>query len=656
MGLRKESDKQLQMKKKESSFQRESNKRMANDDNENSLSGIKNKAKPKTKSNFSKGVDSYRQKLEEDDYGIESTNKMIDSTKKVTDTGINKIKDHHKNKKSNQLRKAEEEHLKSVQQKLGYEIKNKQKNSSSKLKNEVSQDKNSFLKKVIRQPQNLSRTSIKKGVDSYNEALQSDDEGIEIGAKGINLVKDGTKSLSQANKVRRKKSVNKKIKGHQTKLTTDGKFKKATLNPNFKKEQKALQKKKIIRANIYKNQAKTPVSLTSLTKKTGLTAKNGFIAAKRAASLLVKKAMSTKVMAVIGALFIKLLPVLAVIAGVIAVMVVFTSFGGGGGKEEMESSQGNLGLDPAVEQWRDLVTEVADEKGMSDYIDLVLAIIQVESGGDKYKDIMQSSESAGHPRNYFQDERQSVEQGITHLKNVVQLLKSYNNDYLNDHKLIAQTYNFGLGFARYVGGKNLEGYDIDVSETYSKDVVAVSLGNLTGETYSYNNAVSERVGKTYLYRNGGNFLYGELIGEYIGGGYADGEIAPPVEPMLVTSHYGHRASPGGIGTTNHKGIDLNCTGGVTPIRSILEGTVVKSQYVNGLGNTVVVKHDSFYSTYGHMSSLSVSAGQTVKAGTQLGICGSTGLSTGPHLHLEISPQPHMNQVDPYPYIKHLIGG
>lgn len=653
MGLRKESDKQLQMKKKESSFQRESNDRKANDDSENAISGIKNKAK--TKSNISKGVDSYKQELEDDDYGIESTNKMIDNTQKATNTGINKIKDLHKNKKSNKLKRAEEEHLKSVQQKLGSEIKNKHKYSSKKLKNEVSQDKNNFLKKVITQPKNLAGTAKNKGVDSYKEALQSDDEGIEIGAKGTNLVKDGTKSLSQANKVRRKKGATKKLKGHHTKLTTDGKLKKATLNPNFKKGQKALQKKQIMRANIYKNQTKTPLSLTSLTKKTGLTVKNGFMAVKRAVSLLVKRAMATKVMAVVGALFIKLLPVFAVIAGVIAVMVVFMSFGGGGGKEEMDRSEGTLGLDPAVEQWRELVTEVADEKGMSDYIDLVLAIIQVESGGDKYKDIMQSSESAGHPRNYFQDERQSVEQGITHLKNVVQLLKGYNNDYLDDHKLIAQTYNFGLGFARYVGGRDLEGYDIDVSETYSKDVVAVSLGNLTGETYPYNNAVSERVGKTYLYRNGGNFLYGELIGEYTGG-YADGEMAPPVEPMLVTSHFGYRVSPGGIGTTNHKGIDLNCTGGVTPIRSLLDGTVVKSQYTGGLGNAVVVKHDNYYSTYGHMSSLSVSAGQTVNAGTQLGICGSTGNSTGPHLHLEISPQPHVNQVDPYPYIKHLIGG
>src|SRR5699024_2012171 len=102
----------------------------------------------------------------------------------------------------------------------------------------------------------------------------------------------------------------------------------------------------------------------------------------------------------------------------------------------------------------------------------------------------------------------------------------------------------------------------------------------------------------------------------------------------------------------------NCKGNVTPIKSFMSGTVVKSKYVNGLGNTAVVKHkDGFYTTYGHMSSLTVNKGDKVQAGSELGICGSTGNSTGPHLHLEISPKPHQNQVDPYPFIKqYTLGG
>src|SRR5699024_7705434 len=145
---------------------------------------------------------------------------------------------------------------------------------------------------------------------------------------------------------------------------------------------------------------------------------------------------------------------------------------------------------------------------------------------------------------------------------------------------------------------------------------------------------SLRLGKPYLYRNGGNFMYGEMIGQYVVT-YADGQIAPPVTPVIVTSHFGNRSSPGGIGSTNHTGIDLACQGGVTPINSLFAGEVVTSEYRGGLGNTVVVKHSSdFYSTYAHMSSLEVSVGDAVNAGDTLGICGSTGNSTGPHLHLE----------------------
>lgn len=652
MGLRKESDKYLQMEKKETAFQRENDKSPTETESGKPLKQRSNQNK--LSKEFSKGVESFREELEKDDYGVEATNTIVEKSHQ-TGKGVKKVvSEIHKKRKENTLRKAEDEQLKSVQQKLGNEIKNKQKHTTSKLINEESKGKNNFLKKVMAQPKKMAGTAKNKGIQSYRESLESDDEGVKVGTKGTELVKDGVKSLSHARKVRRKNSAAQKLKGHSSKLTTDGKLRKATLNPNMRKGQKALQKKRIMRANIYKQKAKKPLSIPSLTKKTGLSLKNGYRAVRKAVSMMVRKVMGTKVMAVIGASFIKLLPVFAIVGGIVALMVIIMSLGGGGGKEEMDRAQGTLGLDPAVEQWRDLVTEVADEKGMSDYVGLILAIIQIESGG-KGTDIMQSSESAGYAPNHFKDERKSVEQGVKHLKNVVNVLGEYSDKYLDDHKLIAQTYNFGLGFARHVGGKNLDGYDIEVSESYSKDIVAVSLGNLSGETYEYNNPIADKVGKNYLYRNGGNFLYGELVGEYIGGG-GDGEMFPPVDNMIVTSHFGNRSSPGGIGSTNHKGIDLDCTGGVTPIRSLKDGSVVKSQYVNGLGNTVVVKHDDYYTTYGHMSSLTAKQGQTVNAGDELGVCGSTGNSTGPHLHLEISPKPHQNQVDPYPYIKHLIGG
>src|SRR5699024_9109045 len=213
-----------------------------------------------------------------------------------------------------------------------------------------------------------------------------------------------------------------------------------------------LQKRKIKRRHIYKNKApKTISSVTSTTKNVGKRFKNSFKTVKKVVKMMFRRMLGTKIMVAVGGLFLQSLPIFIIIGLLLSVVLLTVTIGGGGGKEEMENNhQLSQELSPNVEKWRVLVTDIADEKGMSDYVDLVLAIIQVETGG-RAKDIMQSSESAGHPPNYFDNERDSIEQGVSHLKNVVKELESYNSDYLNDTKLIAQTYNFGLSFARYVG-------------------------------------------------------------------------------------------------------------------------------------------------------------------------------------------------------------
>ena len=111
----------------------------------------------------------------------------------------------------------------------------------------------------------------------------------------------------------------------------------------------------------------------------------------------------------------------------------------------------------------------------------------------------------------------------------------------------------------------------------------------------------------------------------------------PVSSRRITSTFGGRASPGGIGSTNHKGIDSGRVGYTTEIHAAKAGTVIVSQYSSSYGNYVVVSHGSGNTTlYAHMSSRKVSVGAYVNQGDVLGITGSTGNSTGPHLHFEIS--------------------
>ena len=86
---------------------------------------------------------------------------------------------------------------------------------------------------------------------------------------------------------------------------------------------------------------------------------------------------------------------------------------------------------------------------------------------------------------------------------------------------------------------------------------------------------------------------------------------------------------------SHDGVDVNSAYG-TAIWSAAGGTVVTAGWYGGYGNCVMVNHGNGYTTlYGHMSSIAVSSGQSVSQGQVLGYVGSTGNSTGPHLHFEV---------------------
>lgn len=111
----------------------------------------------------------------------------------------------------------------------------------------------------------------------------------------------------------------------------------------------------------------------------------------------------------------------------------------------------------------------------------------------------------------------------------------------------------------------------------------------------------------------------------------------PVNSRYITSTVGGRTSPGGVGSTNHKGTDIGRVGYTSEIYAAKSGTVIISTYSSSYGNYVVLSHGSGNTTlYAHMSSRKVSVGQKVSQGDVIGITGSTGHSTGPHLHFEIT--------------------
>lgn len=103
----------------------------------------------------------------------------------------------------------------------------------------------------------------------------------------------------------------------------------------------------------------------------------------------------------------------------------------------------------------------------------------------------------------------------------------------------------------------------------------------------------------------------------------------------ITSRFGRRSSPGGVGSTNHKGLDI-AAGCGTPIYAAAGGTVEFAGTKGSLGKLVIINHGSGVKTYyAHCNSLKVSAGQQVGAGANIATVGKTGTATGYHLHFEV---------------------
>ncbi len=104
----------------------------------------------------------------------------------------------------------------------------------------------------------------------------------------------------------------------------------------------------------------------------------------------------------------------------------------------------------------------------------------------------------------------------------------------------------------------------------------------------------------------------------------------------ITSTFGTRENPfDGAGVETHKGLDIRGPIGA-PVKAMAKGQVIFAGERGGFGNCIMLKHGNGFETlYGHLSKILVRLGQKIEIGQQIGQIGSTGRSTGPHLHYEI---------------------
>lgn len=115
-------------------------------------------------------------------------------------------------------------------------------------------------------------------------------------------------------------------------------------------------------------------------------------------------------------------------------------------------------------------------------------------------------------------------------------------------------------------------------------------------------------------------------------------VCLPLDFLKLSSAYGYRKDPISRCTRFHDGIDLQCNH--ARVYAMLPGVVRKIHFGNnGYGNYVILHHGTMECLYGHLDKISVWEGETVPAGTIIGISGNTGKSTGPHLHIPPEQQP-----------------
>lgn len=158
-----------------------------------------------------------------------------------------------------------------------------------------------------------------------------------------------------------------------------------------------------------------------------------------------------------------------------------------------------------VHSYEQEITTAVEKYDISEYKELAMSIMLTESKG-KGTDPMQSSESLSGEQNQFDDPKESIDQGVAYLSEMLRLADEKGCDIWT----AVQAYNFGVDYINYVekyGKKNT----VELAENYSKEVLSPQLGNDSKKTYRYWGVQSLMYNGGYLYHNGGNMFYAEIV-------------------------------------------------------------------------------------------------------------------------------------------------
>ena len=312
-------------------------------------------------------------------------------------------------------------------------------------------------------------------------------------------------------------------------------------------------------------------------------------------------------------------------------MFAAVSMGGSGSSSNTTVVAQNLSA--SVEKYRKTVTEKAEGYGMSDYVELILCVMQVESNGEGL-DPMQSSEgpyNKKYPKtpNGIQDPIYSIECGIQELKSVLEKANVKGSDDIEKIKVALAGYNFGSGYIDWInmrGGK----WSLESAQEFSR-MMAQQMGwNVYGDP-PYVNKVMRYYQQEDMVISG------------------DGDFIPPLKEYQITSRFGARefdfhygfdiSSSYGAGIYAPSDASVFAASSSCPPDGGYLGNRCPFETFYGAGNYVMLKTeykgDDYYILLCHMKTVNVSTGQKVKKGQKIGEQGNSGNSTGSHVHIEI---------------------
>lgn len=306
-----------------------------------------------------------------------------------------------------------------------------------------------------------------------------------------------------------------------------------------------------------------------------------------------------------------------------------------GEAEQRQTVVGSLSKETLA--WEESVVSISKDCGLDpQYKYVVLAIIEFESGGVG-TDIMNSSRTGYNTRypqvqNGIKTPAYSIECGIKHLKEMLDATGVKSIDDKDNLMIAIQAYNYGKEYISFA--KANSGHSSDVSEKY------YTQNNLISDADKYI-TYAESVWGFIPKKNDGS--EGGPIGEDTGG-----FIYPMWGPIVISAGYGYYDPFDDGNIRMHHGVDFPVAYG-QKVRATKGGVVTFATWSDSYGYFVEIDHGNKMSTlYGHNSRLNVKVGQQVRQGEVIAFGGSTGLSSGPHIHLELSI--NGKRVDPQPYL------